>query len=401
MINLANLKYDEKLDLYQYPVDANNSIYPRDENQHVIGSHNIGSFYTQLEEVEFEYDFTKSIEQDDFLKFIDHQLSRSYSEINQLIISNEFDAALTEINRLEVLYPDITRFSDLLFLKAIAYEHSGSIEQAHASYLDFLNYSSAKYSRRFRGYRDFDRNDSIWALERSFAKEKYFDSTKADYSKFLSVIEPKYHYSSFQPGFLINPEDYSRGIDWISMFVFGYDYSNKIGIAYHVSRKLNSRFDMNVWAMSSGNTSSFGAGVPIQIYKSSDNRFAAKISPFVSFAYTDTILVDDATYGIRQGLFNFGAKLSGAFYLLPNLSLGAYYKYNFHNANHPILTKKHNLSLWWQNEYDLSMYYAILKGLSVKAGVYNGDLVGGILWSGWEISYNITNPGLLLRIDMY
>ena len=75
--------------------------------------------------------------------------------------------------------------------------------------------------------------------------------------------------------------------------------------------------------------------------------------------------------------------------------------FNFHNTNNPILTKNHNINLWRQNKYDLSLYYDISKGLSFKAGLYNGELVSGLFWSGWEIAYNITNPSLVLRIEMY
>ena len=48
----------------------------------------------------------------------------------------------------------------------------------------------------------------------------------------------------------------------------------------------------------------------------------------------------------------------------------------------------------------MSLYYDLFNNFSLKAGMYNEDFVGGILWSGWEISYNITNPGLILKVDM-
>ena len=57
--------------------------------------------------------------------------------------------------------------------------------------------------------------------------------------------------------------------------------------------------------------------------------------------------------------------------------------------------------MWMINEYDVSLYYNIFKGFSLKTGVKNDDLVAGIMWSCWEISYNISNPGLILRVDMY
>ena len=153
--------------------------------------------------------------------------------------------------------------------------------------------------------------------------------------------------------------------------------------------------------MTSGNTNGLGVAVPIQVYKSANDRLGIKVSPFASFTHSDSIKFEDTNYGIGQSFFNFGAKFSVGYYLLPNLSVGAYYKYNFHNTNNPILTKNNNLNLWWNNEYDLSLYYDITKGLSFKAGVYNGDIVSGVFWSGWEVAYNITNPGLIVRVEMF
>lgn len=400
-LNFNNLKYDNNLELYKYPIFQNTSIFVRNENDRLIDKDNIDSFYVELEKKEFKYSFKESLENDKYLKFTDLKITKLYTEINQHIESKEFNSALSKLNQLEAVYPAIVKFSDVHFLRAITYGQTDSLDKAKESYADFLNYSSGKYSARFRGNRDLDLNDSIWGLQRKYAREKLSDPTANNYSLFLSDITPKYHYNSFQPGFLLNPEDYSRGVKWVTMLIFGMDYSNRFGLGYQVNRKLKSNLDLNLWAMASGNTTGLGGGVPIQVYKSPDDRFGIKLSPFASFSYTDSITVDDTNYRIRQVLVNFGAKLSGGYYLLPNLALGAYYKYNFHNTNNPILTKNHNINLWWHNELDLSLYYDISKGLSFKAGLYNGDIVSGLFWSGWEIGYNITNQSFIVRIEMY
>ena len=70
------------------------------------------------------------------------------------------------------------------------------------------------------------------------------------------------------------------------------------------------------------------------------NELSTIVSPFASFIYSDSIIVDTANYGVGQSLFNFGGMLSAGYYLLPNLSVGAYYKYNFHNTNIPDSYKK-------------------------------------------------------------
>lgn len=400
-VNYRNLKYDENLEIYKYPVNQYNSIFLRNGSDQLLNKSNIDSFYVESEKKGFKPTFEESLENDRLLKSSDLKISKLYSEINAHIESKEFDSALIKLNQLDAIYPDIRKFSDFLFLKAIAYEQIDSLDKAKTIYADYLNYSSGKYSVKFRGYRDLDITDSIWALQRNYAREKLADSAADNYSIFLSDLTPKYHFNSYQPGFLINPEDLSRGAKWHTMFVFGLDYLDGFGLGVYVNRKLKSNLDLNMWEMTSENTRSLGAGVPIQVYKSANDRFGVKVSPFASFTHSDSIIVDNTNYGVGQSFFNFGAKLSAGYYLLPNLSVGAYYKYNFHNANNPIQTKNNNIYLWWHNEYDLSLYYDISKGLSVKAGVYNGDVVSGLFWSGWEIAYNITNPGLILRVEMY
>ena len=400
ILNFNSVLYDENLDVYKYPINQTNSIFLRNEQGMLINDSNIDSFKVELEKKKNKYNFSNCIEEDEPLKFNDLKIAKLYSDINEKIKSNEFDIALSKLNQLETIYPDIKKYSDCLFLKANIYEQIDSFHLAKKYYDDFINYSCGKYSARFRGYRDLDANDSIFGLQREYAKDILSDHIHNYSSIFLSDNKPKYYFNSFQPGFLLNPEDYSRDVKWVTMLVFATDYSNRFGIGYLVNRKLNNIIDLNLWALATGKSTSFGAGVPIQVYKSSNDRFGIKISPFASFAYADSLIVDGTNYGIRQGLFNFGAKLSCGYSLLPNLSLGAYYKYNFHNTNNPILTKNNNIYLWWPNEYDISLYYNIVKGLSFKAGVYNGDIVSGIFWSGWEISYNITNPGFVMRIDM-
>lgn len=288
-LDFKNLKYDKNLEVYKYPIDKNTSIFLRNESDQLIDNNNIDNFYVELEKKKFKYPFKESLENDNSLKFTDFKVAKLYTEINEHINSKEFNSALSKLNQLEVVYPAIVKFSDFHFLKAITYEQTDSLDKAKESYTDFLNYSSGKYSTRFRGNRDLDLNDSIWGLQRKYAREKLSDSTTNNYSILLSDIKPKYHYNSFQPGFLLNPEDYSGGVKWVSMLVFGLDYSNRFGLGYQVYRKLKSNLDLNLWAMASGNTTGLGVGVPIQVYKSPDDRFGIKFSPFASFAYTDSI----------------------------------------------------------------------------------------------------------------
>ena len=307
-VNYNNLKYDENLEIYKYTINQNNSVFLRNGSDQLLDKNNIDSFYAESDKKGFKPTFKKSIENDKLLKFSDLEISKLYSEINKHIESKEFDSALIKLNQLEAIYPDIEKFSDFLFLKAITYEQIDSLNKAKTIYADFLNYSSGKYSAKFRGYRDLDINDSIWALQRKYARGKLADSATDNYSIFLSDLTPKYYFNSFQPGFLINPEDFSRGTKWHTMLAFGWDSSDRFALGIQLYRKLKSNLDLNVGAMTSGNTKGLGVAVPIQVYKSTNDRFGIKLSPFASFAYSDSIIFENTNYGAGQSFFNFGAK---------------------------------------------------------------------------------------------
>jgi hypothetical protein len=115
----------------------------------------------------------------------------------------------------------------------------------------------------------------------------------------------------------------------------------------------------------------------------------------------DSVTIDDQKYALKENFMNFGARISAGYYPVQNLAIGAYYQVNFHDQNNPYQSKKTPIQLWLYNEYDVSLYYNIFKGFSLKSGIKNDDLVAGIIWSYWEILYDITSPGLILRMDLY
>lgn len=165
--------------------------------------------------------------------------------------------------------------------------------------------------------------------------------------------------------------------------------------------KLNKRIDINPRCTYSRNMSEFGLAMPIQIYKSENNNFGLKFTPFLNYLSIDSVKIDNTKYQFNENILNFGGRISLGYYLIQHFAIGAYYQYNFYNENNKIVNSKSQIAIWLKNEYDLSLYYNIYKGFSLKAGIKNNDFVAGLLWSGWEISYNITTPGLLLRVDMY
>ena len=397
---IDNLEYNESVQLYEYPINEYNSVYIRNKKGELINQHNIDSFKVELEKNNNKYSFDQCFEKD-ALKASDYTISKLYSEINSDLENQDFVKSKEGLKQLKNIYPNIKKYSDYLFLNSIMYVQADSIEKANETFNDFLKYSSGSYSKRIRGYRDADFNDSIFTLQRLYAKEFLKNpKTVSSYNNFKK-IEPKYHYNCFKPGYLINPENYDRGTKWITSVVVGLDVSNYFALGYQVNRNLTNGLDANLSVMASHESYILGGGLPIQIYKTPDDRFGLKVTPFLNFMHADSANIDEVKYEIDSNFFNFGLKISAGYYFLPNFSVGAYYKYNFRNESNPIITNTNNIYLWWANEYDVSLYYDLFKNFSFKGGVYNGDLVGGVLWSGWEISYNLTTPGLILKVDMY
>jgi hypothetical protein len=400
-LQVESLSYDESLDLYVYPINQFDSLIVRDSIGRIITTENFDTFSKELERTENKYDYNLSIEESDKLYNNDLDIVELYTRANRLLKEEEYNQAIVELKELKSIYPDAVKYSDCLFLEATAYQGLDSTSTAVNRFSSFLNYSSQKHSGRFRNYRDYDAKDSIYRSQRKYAKD--YISNKVDIAPYetFTELKPCYHYGSFRPGYLINPEDYAERINWITAVVFSNDYANKLSLGYQINRKLFKRTDVNLSIMASKGYFELGGGVPIQLYKSSDNRFGVKASPFFSFSQIDSVKIDNTNYEIKQGFFNAGVKLSVGYYFLPKFSIGAYYTYNIHNKNNPILTDNNNILLWRRNEYDISLFYNIAKKISIKAGIYNGDLVSGILLSGWEIGYNITTPSLILRVDMY
>tara|TARA_B100000809_G_scaffold4361_1_gene4587 strand:+ start:5905 stop:6291 length:387 start_codon:yes stop_codon:yes gene_type:complete len=120
----------------------------------------------------------------------------------------------------------------VLFLEAYIYEQTNRPEQAKVKCLEFLAFSTAKYSERFRGHRDVDINDGLFSKQRNISKRCIKTGIREFKPSFLTEFQPKYHYNSYLPGFNMNPEDISRYMPKSKGMFFltiTSDYSNKIG----------------------------------------------------------------------------------------------------------------------------------------------------------------------------
>lgn len=398
------IKYDNQLGLYKYEAGKNISYPLRNKKGKNIDLLNITNFKKELDSLKNRYPLNKRIELNDKIKSSDTEIAHLYSEVNKNIKERKFVLAEQNIKQLKIIYPEIIKYSDCSFLEAYIYEQTNRPEEAKDKHLEFIQFSSAKYSDRFRGYRDLDTNDSLFSLQRNISK-KYIKTGLGNFKQsFLTDLQPKYYYNSYQPGFNLNPEDISRyrskskGSVYINL---GIDYGNSLGISIQPYFKLNKYFDINAWTTITSHNQDLGLAIPIQLYKSSSNNFGIKISPFINTVSAKKVTIDEIDYEIDDNILNFGAKFSIGYYFNEKFSLGSYYKYNSKNSENPHLTYDDNIKIWFENEYDISLYYNIYKKINLKAGIKNDDPVVGFYLSNWELSYNISNSEFIAKFELF
>ena len=214
------------------------------------------------------------------------------------------------------------------------------------------------------------------------------------------MISPKYYYGSFQPGYSYNSGDNPDYTFATLMFLFGTDFTETISFGAQAYFKLYKQVSINPKFVISPNITEYSLSTPIQVYKSESNHIGIKFTPFINYFKIDSLINQGTEYYVGDKFINFGARVSAGYYFANHFSVGAYYQYNFFNEQNKFLIDN-RIDIWANNEYDLSVYYNIIKGVSLKAGLKNNDIVAGFFLSGWEIGYNFTNPGIVLGVDMY
>lgn len=394
------IRYNENKGLYEYPITNFNIITLRNEFHQVVDSSNYGPFREELSALKNRYPYKERIENSSSLKKDDYELALRYGKVNQLIHDGDYQRSIDQASQLLELSPGINKYSDVNFLKGYAFEKLGMEDSAKIMYGHFLKHSSQKLPAKFHGYRDFDVNDSMFIAERNHAKNYRLGENQTGKISF-HPIKPKYYYGSIQPGYTLNPEDLSKKSRGLLMLLFGKDISDEFLRGFQYYYKVNDWLNINPRFAYSENMKEFSMAFPLQIFKSEDNRFGLKLTPFISHTSIDSITFNDKKYPADESFLNYGARISAGYYLAPHLALGAYYQYHYYNEENKYINYQTQIEVWMHNELDVSLYYNIHKGCSLKAGVKNSDLVAGFFWNCWEISYNITDPGLILRVDLY
>ena len=401
VVKPERIVYDPDIQLYKYPVGANQEILLRNSGGELVDKENYQEFIIDLARKDYFYPFEQYLENDEFLKEKDLKIAALYSNAVQEINDSNFTAASAYLGELQNIYPAAAWYSDMAFMQGYAGEQAGDSAVAAIRYDEFLRYSAGKYSERFRGHSYKDPHHLVWSQQREYA-QNYLDNQPADASEtFFNPIEPQYYFNSLQPGYTLNDEALAQNPNGHLFITLGGVVSSDFGVGMQYYRNLNSVFDINPGFFYSSDQWVINLAVPMQLYRSPGNRLGIKLSPFGQYIRISDVTWNDVSWEANEGIFNAGAKISAGYYVMQRISVGAWYTWNYYNKSRPYTFSSGQPDVWWENEYDVSLYVNLLKGFSLKGGIKTGDPVAGIYWNGTEISFNFDKREIIWRSDLY
>jgi hypothetical protein len=397
-----NMAYNQNKLLFDYQIYPDYREVLRNDSLQLVDSANVYQFYDELEAKKNHYTWERLVEESTILTVKDFKLAKNYAQINEAIQKNDYQTASAKADRLLQRYPDALKYTDVRFLKGFSEEHLGNDSLAIDNYAQFMKWSGKRYSQRFRGYRYFNLQDTLYPMERHYASNKLngFDDSLS--SALFEPLIPQYFFESFQPGYGLNPDQlgYKESKDAF-FYILGFDFTNHLSVGINYYRQLTERLDFLAEVQSSYSVKSLSVALPITLYQSDSKRLGVKFTPFVNAIWMDSLVVGQQKFSVSRWMLNAGGKLSAGYYLMPNLALGAYYRYNIVNKLNPLNLYNQGISVWLNNEYDLSLYYNIYSGLSLKTGIKNNGFVAGFFLSGWEMTYNFTKNEFILSTCLY
>lgn len=370
----------------------------------LVDSTHFDNFRLELAARGNHYPFSVRKEPSVLLKRSDWTMATHFDAIHTAITNEAYNQVFAYARLIRAIYPQADLFTNLAFLEGYAFEQLGLNTEAKKRYTHFLNYSSQTYSALQRGYENADSKDSIYLDQRNAARQ-FVNGNRAMHVFEFPPIPPKHHVNPNQPGFLDNASFSS--MKHLSLGVsLGRDYRDALSLGLRLSRPLLNKAQMVVLAEVSRNTATGTVGIPLQLYRTDNNNFGAKLSPFMTYSYRygTPLNVDEVSH--QRSYVNGGLQVSAGYFLIPNLLLGGVYTYNlrdlpYQTAHAGSQGQTNSLSQVGKNSYDLSLYWGLLDNLSLKAGVKNKDIVLGCFLSGWEISWSLNQQRLILTSNLF
>lgn len=393
-INPHKITYNDEKAQYTYQ-HSQQEISLRNQQRQLIDSTNFEDFITEIELNRNKYPFEERQEKDQYLRNSDFTIARIYSDINVQIREKSYLKAQKGLAKLRRINPEIDLYSDSYFLEGYIFEKLGQTDLAADAYQNFYTYSSQKYSGKFRGHKHSDANNTMYLEERKYASNFVQQKPDSINENIIWPIQPKFHYSSFQPGFIHNQDEFQNKSNILTNISLGLSSDGNFAFGLMLtSCQKNSFTNVIVGGVKSNNATEFFAGIPIQIFKTESNNFGFKLSPYINFSMVDF-------NGHQDNILNFGNKASATYFLTQKFFLGSYYQVNLFNENNPYYLSTSGDRVWYPNEFDFSAYYTIIKDLSLKVGMKNKDLVAGFYLGNTEFSYNFSTSNAILRTDIF
>ena len=396
-LNISKLKLDKQNNFYtykRYGVD----LAVRNPDNTLVTQENLENFLRITDSCNYRYDMNQISEFDYLVNREEATLVNLYSGIIVSLNLRNRIAAFYFLNEFKKLMPQYYKYSDVEFLEGKSWELDNNIDSAKNSYAHFLKFSSGKYSAHFRGYTLNDSSKIAFSNERKYAIAYLTHNQKNTINTELKAITPKYYYQSFSPGYVVNRED----IGFRSFFLPGFSLMGSTAqITYwglNTTLLFNEQFVLYLAGSWSDFQRDYLISAPYQLYKSVNNRFGIKTTPML---YANIFRKTDHNPNITGPYVNFGLGISAGYQLNHKFSIGFSYLGFFYNQYYHRKIENTDNEIYLNNEYDISIYYQLLKSISLKAGIDNGNVVTGIVFTGSFLGYNSQNKGVSYKFTIH
>jgi hypothetical protein len=397
-LTIDNIKFNRDKQWYEYYQGKSKPLRTLDGK--LADSYTIDTFWIHQEQRQHKYPYILFSEQSDLILPTDLKLADLFNHVYKDLNNAQYNQVFNETRQIRFLYPKADWYSHLSFLEGYAFEQLQLDSLAANRYREYLSFASQSYSGRLRGYELADKDDKLLIEQRQHAF-KFIHGTRTPWQTSFRLTPPMYCINSFQPGYA---HQYTKHIAEKTAiyfgFLFGRDINNALALGGQIYYPVKGLTGVYLQGLSSATAFNLTAGIPIQLFLADNHKTGIRLNPYVSLISADSLRVNNTYIPERILYLNYGARLSAGYFLSSQLSIGAYYDYAYYNEKKPFKTSG-GLELYRENEFDLSLYYQLIKGISLKTGLKNQHAVIGLFMSGLEISWSLNHQTLFIKSNLY
>ncbi len=354
---------------------------------------------------EYYNNYYNELSQKEKFKYLDMNINYEYGSVYfsgvKKIKKSDYAGAIKDFDKLISLYPEIIKYSDILFLKARCYEMLGDKAMALSNYNTFVNQSVQRYSKLFS--ENLSENTNGYDKEILYSYGTISNSGIIFPEEILSNDIAKYDDGAcFNSGFNYhwpNPNTMSFGL------VVGYATTYGAIIGANLTIQFNEWFQISDYVYYSGYFIGTELQFPMQVYKSDDHKFGFEITPVFYYYHFSYCNLGDPNnlYSINDDYINFGIETSIGYFIFPSLSAGLSLYYSYYNQFNKYATldiingNSYELLYWNEMFYYLSLRYYFARFIAIEAGLKNTDFLVGLVVDNLYLGYDINQNELLLN----